>query len=214
MWRPHWSCYLEVIWLWTCCYEALKEVFEPHRSVFVNVLQGYGKKQARLVCNYVWYGRLLCCVIQPDPVMTLYLVVAPVKWTLSQIYEASSVALVSPLICAVLSKQMSLHACPQNTVPLKAGMLTCAMRDRKREGRFDPMIDLDYAQPMWPSVARLLDDSSKVLQFCTSRPIHLNWIVELLAKPSLRTYLIADSVEVCCSPRPTCLTNVWGCFRA
>ena len=37
--------------------------------------------------------------------MTLYLVVAPVKWTLSQIYEASSVALVSPLICAVLFEQ-------------------------------------------------------------------------------------------------------------
>ena len=62
------------------------------------------------------------------------------------------------------------------------------MRDKKREGLFDPMIDLDYAQPMWPSVARLLDDSSKVLQFCTSKPIHLNWIVELLAKPSLKTY--------------------------
>ena len=155
--RPRWSCDLEVIWSWTYCYEALKEVSwmvcitkslamdllwsvcemlrnhetpdisdiydcsigcylwdycatnsfcacisEPHRSVFVNVLQGYGKKQARLVCSYVWNGRLLCYVILPEPETTLWLAVTPVKWTLSQLYEASSVALISPSLCAVL----------------------------------------------------------------------------------------------------------------
>ena len=30
------------------------------------------------------------------------------------------------------------------------------------------MIELNYAQPMWPRVAYLLDESSKIFQFCTS----------------------------------------------
>ena len=41
-------------------------------------------------------------------------------------------------------------------------------REKDDDGLFVPMIELNYAQPMWPSVAHLLDDSSKVLQFCTS----------------------------------------------
>ena len=168
-------------------------------------------KHGLFAIMFEWTLVVLC--YSARPCYDILTCCAPVKWTLSQIYEASSVALVSPLICALLFEQISLHACPQNTVPLKAWILPCTMRDKKREGHLDPMIDLDYAQPMWPSVARLLDDSSKVLQFCTSRPIHLNWIVELLAKPGLKTYLIADSVEVCCSPKPTCLMNVWGCFQ-
>ena len=134
-------------------------------------------------------------------------------WTLVVLcYSARPCYDIVPCCCAsemnIVSNIWSLFSCACLTFNM------CCTFWAEREGLFDPMIDLDYAQPMWPSVARLLDDSFKVLQFCTSRPIHLNWIVELLAKPSLRTYLIADSVEVCCSPRPTCLMNVWGCFRA
>ena len=51
------------------------------------------------------------------------------KWTLSLLWEAFPIAPVSPLICAVLFDQMSLHACPNNTEPLTTWTDIYAMWD-------------------------------------------------------------------------------------
>ena len=58
-------------------------------------------------------------------------------------------------------------------------------REKDDNSLFEPMIDLNYAQPMWPSVAYLLDESSKVFQFCTSSRV--TWTLSVLLNLSFLT---------------------------